>query len=447
LAVARGGVTFGAMTTPATASLSRVFRFWLPLQATWLMMAIEGPFLAAVIARLAEPKENLAAYGVAFALAIIVEAPVIMMMSAATALVDGAENYRRLRTFMWWLNAGITVAMLGLLAAPVWHFVTRDAIGLAAPVAELAHRALWILLPWPAAIGLRRFCQGLLIRDGRTRLVAWGTGVRLVAMAGTAFTTRAAGDVPGAVVGAWALTAGVVAEAAASRLMAHGTIRKLLSTPSDDPLTFGDIHRFYRPLALTSTIALAVQPLVTFFMGKARFSLESLAVLPVINALVFIFRTPGLSYQEVAIALLGRSWANLAVVRRFAALLGGAATLGLATIVLTPLADVWLLRVSGLEPDLAAFAHLPLRIIVVMPALSVLLSLQRSLLVARRDTGPITWASVVEVAGIFVALALMVGVLDWVGATAAAAAYLLGRLGANLRLAGALQGDGPRPGA
>ena len=427
--------------------MRRVFRFWLPLQATWLMMAIEGPFLAAVIARLAEPKENLAAYGVAFALAIIVEAPVIMMMSAATALVDGAENYRRLRAFMWWLNGGITAAMVVLLAGPVWDFVARGAIGLDAPVADLAHRALRILLPWPAAIGLRRFCQGLLIRSGLTRRVAWGTAVRLVAMAGTAFTVRAAGDAPGAVVGAWALTAGVVAEAAVSRLMARGTIRKLVSTPSDDPLTYGDIHRFYRPLALTSTIALAVQPLVTFFMGKARFSLESLAVLPVINALVFIFRTPGLSFQEVAIALLGRSWENLAVVRRFAALLGAGATLGLAAIALTPLADVWLQRVSGLAPDLAAFARSPLRIIAVMPALSVLLSLQRSLLVARRDTGAITWASVIEVAGIFLVLALTVGVLGWVGATAAAVAYLAGRLGANLRLWGALRDDGPRPGA
>ncbi len=125
--------------------------------------------------------------------------------------------------------------------------------------------------------------------------------------------------------------------------------------------------------------------MVTFFMGQARHSLESLAVLPVINALVFIFRTPGLSYQEVAIALLGRSWDNLVRVRRFAGLLGLLATAGFAAIALTPLADVWLQRVSGLSPDLAAFAHTPLRIIVLMPALSVLLSLQRSLLVARRD--------------------------------------------------------------
>ncbi len=41
-----------------------IFRFWLPLAATWIMMAAEGPFLAAVIARLPDPTFNLAAYGV-----------------------------------------------------------------------------------------------------------------------------------------------------------------------------------------------------------------------------------------------------------------------------------------------------------------------------------------------------------------------------------------------
>ena len=63
------------------------------------MMALEGPFLAAVIARLPDPKFNLAAYGVAFAFAILIEAPVIMIMSASTALVEDGPSFRRLRNF------------------------------------------------------------------------------------------------------------------------------------------------------------------------------------------------------------------------------------------------------------------------------------------------------------------------------------------------------------
>ena len=47
--------------------LNGIFRLWVPMAGTWLMMSLEPPFLAAIIARLAEPKENLAAFGVSFA--------------------------------------------------------------------------------------------------------------------------------------------------------------------------------------------------------------------------------------------------------------------------------------------------------------------------------------------------------------------------------------------
>ena len=51
-----------------------IFWFWLPLTSTWLMMAVEGPYLVAVIARLSNPTNNLAAFGVAFSIAVIIEA-------------------------------------------------------------------------------------------------------------------------------------------------------------------------------------------------------------------------------------------------------------------------------------------------------------------------------------------------------------------------------------
>ena len=422
------------MTVPLR--MPELFRFWLPLQATWLMMSLEGPFLAAVIARLADPKHNLAAYGVAFALAILVEAPVIMMMSASTALVDSAGIYRRLRNFMWLLNAGITAVMLILLFTPLWELLTGTWMGLDAEVARLTRISLFILLPWPAAIGYRRFYQGLLIRSGRTRLVAWGTVIRLVFMIATALVCRATGRLEGAWVGAAALTGGVCAEAIASRFMAAPTVREYLGKSSDGVLSYRGIFDFYLPLALTSTIALAVQPMVTFFMGQARFPLESLAVLPVVNSLVFIFRSPGLSYQEAAITMLGRGRDNYPPVRNFAILLGLGATAGLALIGWTPLSDLWLRTVSGLTVEMADFALTPIRILTLMPMLSVLLSFQRSLLVSRRNTGPITWASVIEVVGILTVLFVTIRLGGWVGAAAAATAFMTGRLMSNLFLLG-----------
>ena len=413
-----------------------IFLFWAPLAATWLMMAFEGPFLAAVIARLADPKFNLAAHGVAFAFAILVEAPVIMLMSAATALVEDATSYRRLRTFANALNAGSTALLLLVLVPPVFDLVMRTLVGLPDGVADLTYGALWLFLPWPAAIGVRRFLQGVLIRSGRTRLVALGTVIRLVAMATTALTLYFALDLPGAWVGAASLSAGVCVEAIAARFMAARSVRELLEGPAvADPasgaLGYRRIAEFYVPLALTSLLGLTVQPMLTFFMGRAPYPVESLAVFPVVHALSFIFRALGLSYQDAAIALMGRRHEHFPELARFGAGLGLAASAGLGLIAFTPLAPVWFETISGLSPELAAFALTPARILVPIPALSVLLSFQRAILMQGRTTRPITMATAIEVGTIAVLFVLGGWVAGLVGATAAFLAFLGGRIGST----------------
>ncbi len=356
-----------------------------------------------------------------------------MILSASTALVEDSASFRKLRNFTYALNALITGAMLMLLAPPVFELVMEDLIGLPESVARLTFVSLMIMIPWPAAIGYRRFYQGLLIRDGLTRLVAYGTLVRLTAMVSTALILYGLTDVPGAYLGAAALSAGVSVEALVSRLMARGTVRKLRATEAvgTEPLDYRRITGFYLPLALTSLIGLAVHPIVTFFMGRAPYPVESLAVLPVVNSLSFIFRAMGLSYQEVAIALLGKRHEHVRELARFAVVLGLSASAGLALIGFTPLAYVWFETVSGLTRELTAFAITPTRILALLPALSVLLSFQRAILVQGRLTRPITLATALEVAGIVLALLALIQGFGVVGATAAAIAFLAGRLASN----------------
>ncbi len=417
---------------PPDRSLKAVFFFWVPLAATWFMMAVEGPLLAAVIARLPDPKFNLAAHGVALAFAILVESPVIMMMSASTALVDNATAYRKLRNFAYTLNAVVTVTMIVVLIPPVFNVIMRRLIGLPDEVASLTYGALWILLPWPATIGYRRFFQGLLIRGGRTRLVAYGTMIRLSAMSVTAFVLFKLG-VTGAYVAAAALSVGVCIEAVASRLMARRTVRALRNPENQSDtttggLTYRRISSFYYPLALTSLIGLAAHPMLTFFMGQARFPLESLAVFPVVNALSFVFRAMGLSFQETAVALLGKNNQYARELGNFGILLALSASAGLTLIAFSPLADFWLITVSGLSPDLASYAKLPLQILAPLPAFSVLLSYQRGLLVNGRFTKPITGATILEVGGIALIFMFLGFGQNMVGVTAATIAFLVGRL-------------------
>ncbi|MDH3421399.1 MAG: hypothetical protein OEN00_00305 [Gemmatimonadota bacterium] len=401
------------------------------------MMATEGPFIAAIIARLPDPRFNLAAHGVAFALAVLIEAPVMMLMSAATALVRDRTSYLRLRTFSRGLALATTGLLVVLLLPPVYDFLTVTVMGLPSEVADLTHGALWFFLPWPGAIAYRRFLQGVLIRSGQTRLVAYGTVIRLFGMVAGALFGFLVLDIPGAWVGALSLASGVTSEALAARYMAAPTVRSLLAGERETAgreMPYREIAAFYFPLALTSMIGLAVHPMLTFFMGRSVSPLESLAVFPVVHALSFFFRSLGLAYQDASIALMGERFEQLPDLRRFATGLGLASSAGLAIVAFTPLSHVYFSTISGLSAELTAFALIPARLIVPLPALSVLLALQRAILVEGRRTQFITVASAIEVgtvAATFVALGWGFGLI---GATAAFASFLGGRLASTTYL-------------
>ena len=405
-----------------------IFIFWVPLALTWLMMAFEQPFLITFIARSGEAKLNLAAFGIAGAFALIFEAPIIMLMSASTALVTGHHSYRKLKHFTDLLNIGVTIIQMIMLIPAVFNFIVIELMGVPEEVAVIAHMALLLFLPWAASIGYRRFYQGILIRNNLTRRVTYGTMVRLSVIVVTGLILFSAG-VKGAYIGAATMSLAVLSEAIATRMMASATVRRLIDMEDTENghLSLRSISKFYYPLALTSILSLGVHPFVTFFMGRSTMAVESLAVLPVVTSLVFVFRSLGLSYQEVNIALIGRQRQNYSLLRNYAVYLGVTVTVLISVIAFTPLAGLWFINVSGLTQELADLSYLPLQIMILLPALTVLLNFQRSLLVINGTTGPISAATAVELVGIIVIMLVCVVFLGLTGVLSASIAFVIGK--------------------
>jgi hypothetical protein len=422
------------MTQQAT--LKTIYHLWWPLALTWLMMAIEGPFLAAIIARMGDSATNLAAYGIAYAFGLITEAPVIMLLSASTLLARSRSDYLRLRTFSIGLCGAVTLLLLLLLVPAIFTPLTKTLLGLSSDIARHVYQALLLLLPWPAAIGMRRFYQGVLIAHHQPGKVAVGTMVRLLVMSTTAFTLWKLDSFVGASMGACALSAGVVAEALATRWLARRVIAKSLSETADDVVmtSYRALSRFYLPLAMTPLIGLSIHPVVTFFLGHSYKPLESLAVMPVLYALTFLFRALGLSFPEVAIATLKDGEQNRKVLRKFALYLALALGGGLSLIAFTPLNIFWFATLSGLPAELVQLAIPPLQILAFFPALTVAIGYQRAILIDAGITLPVTLATAMEAFGIFSILTLLVLYSPLPGVTSAAFAYLFGRLLALLYL-------------
>lgn len=371
----------GAMGEPA--ATERILRLWGPLALNWLMMAIEGPILVSLIGRLPEAAEGLAAFSVAFAVALIVEAPIMMLLSAGAALGENRPNYERLWRFATSLNLPLS-GLMGLLGIPsVFLWLNSHVWQLPEPMALRVAGAVWLLVPWPAAIGYRRLWQGILIRQARSRAVAWGTVVRLVALTLTAALASQTLPWPSVWIAALSLSAGVTAEMLAIRWWVHTSLAKL-PRYAEAPLSQKQILAFYTPLLLTSILHVALTPLLTTFMARGVEPLLSLAAYPAVTNTIFLFSCIGVAYQEVVIVLLGTAAGRNLL--PFAHALGSLSSLGLLLLALPGLREGWLEGVFSLPEPVQALAKVGLLLGVPMPAVVTYLAYLKGVFIWGRAT-------------------------------------------------------------
>ena len=377
---------------------SAVLRFWLPLATSWLLMATENVAVNAIVARMAEAKLQLAALGIAYSVAMAVESPIISLLTASNALARDRQSFRMLHRFTLGLNVAVTTAILLLGLTPLFNIVVVQLIGTPAEIAVKVRPVLWALTLWPAAVGFRRFHQGLMIRHGYTRQIGYGTAVRLFTALGVSLAGLAWGRLDGATVGGLALGASAMAESAYVWYVAQPTVQKVKRThvlAERAPLTWRDLLRFYAPLALTSAITLSTTPLINAGMARSPYPVESLAAWPVVSGQLFALRSFGLSLQEVIVALLDGP-AAMKTLRRFAAKVGVGSLALLLIIAYTPLAPWWQQQIAGLSEELSVFAVAALRLALLLPVLAVVVNMLRGIVVTGKATSVIAQATLLN---------------------------------------------------
>ena len=392
--------------TPVT--VRTVFGLWWPLAASWLLMGFELPVVSAVMARLAEPTLSLAAYGaIVFPLALIIESPIIMLLSASTALSRDAASYRLIRRFMFMAGGVLTLVHVAIAFTPLYDWLIGRVMGVPAVVAEHGRIGLQIMIPWTLSIAYRRFQQGVLIRNGHSRAVGVGTGVRLGASVAVLAVAYTMGTVPGIVAGTLAVALGVVAEAVYAGFRVHPVLRERIwpAPAQDPPLDHARFMRFYTPLMVTPVLMFLAMPLTSAAMSRMPRPIDSLAAWPVIMGLVFTLRSVCFGLNEVVVAMLerpGSAPALAAFTRRLA--LGTSAALGLMAV--TPLGALWFGRVSALPTPLVELALPGLWIAFLLPAITAWQSLYQGTLVHAHATRGVTEAIVIYLLTVIAVLAI-----------------------------------------
>lgn len=413
-------------------TLKEILLFWAPLAGMWLFMGVEQPGITAVIARLADAKENLAAFGVTLSIALIIEAPIIQLLAAATALADNREDYRRLLNFMHILAIGLTAIHLLLALTPLYGLLLQKVLGVPDSILPMAKSSFLVMTPWAAVIGYRRLWQGVLIRYGRSGKITLSMLCRLAATMGTLIIGYTVLPIGGADLGGLALSVGVTVGALAALFFALPVIREL-KPKQGPPVSWPYLLNFYSPLAVTSIVTFIARPVLSWGIARAFLPLESLAVWPVVLGLMFLFRSTAMAYQEVAVSLLKRAGQERQLLR-FTKLLAWSLGGLFVLVALTPAGAFWFKAVSGLDAELVPLAVSSALLIAPVPFFSAFISWYRGYLIYHHRTRGIAIAVLVNSA---VLLGVMLAgplIYDGPGADVASAAFSLSLLAESFYL-------------
>lgn len=386
-----------------------IFWFWLPLFASWLLMTAEGPIISAAINRLPNEIIMLAAMGIVFSLSVTIESPIINLLATSTALTKDRASFLLIRRFTVHWMIVLTAVSIALAFTPLFDLVVVGLLGTPTEVAQWVELGLKIMVLWSAAIAWRRFLQGVMIRFGRTRLVAWGTAVRLISSGSAVLLLVLWGDVPGVILGAIALMVGVLAEAAYATIAVRPIIKTHLAVDSpvsnEQPLVYRELFFFHLPLAATSLLALLAQPLVTSSLARLDNPTLSLAAWPVLFQMMLVARAAAFAWPEVVIAL-SAGQKTFFPIRKFTLTLSAVLTGFMLVIIFTPLSTFYLFVVQDMTPVAGELVRQSLVLFLLFPALAVFTSWLRGLLIKERATKAVNMGMVINLVVTAVVLAI-----------------------------------------
>ncbi|RME60960.1 MAG: hypothetical protein D6790_08555 [Caldilineae bacterium] len=344
----------------------RLTRFLLPLVITIVIQEFGGQFLSAGMARMPDATTTLAAFGLAWSLVLFLASPLAQSKQMSLVLVEDQRTFWMALRFVLAAGLCLVAIQLGLALTPLGDWVIEDLHRVDPAVGGSVRTVLLWLGPIPIFRGLTLFLAGLLMRARRTEVVSYATGTSITlgllavfALLSAPFTRAHPILLP--ILVTYVLTLSEFG------VMLRG-VRRYVVLPARaiggkhaHPLSYGGIFRFVWPLAFIMVVQEFSRPLINLFIARGPNGTEALAVLTVVYALGQwpyrwlneIKNLPPAFHDEDP---------GLVSIRRFTAASGLISLAISLALFWTPLREVILQRLIGVDAAFAAMCRVPLMI-------------------------------------------------------------------------------------
>jgi hypothetical protein len=214
LPVMRAGFPSEDETQLPVSDLTTLVRFYSPLATTSVLTIVTWPLIAAGISRGAEPASSLAAWPVALSILWLLTTPVQMLQQVAIAQAGRYDAVRSVTRFGLIVGLSGSLLMGTLAFSPLIRFYLENVVVTPRDVMPLVVWTIRILIPLPVFVAGQSLWQGFLIARGATADVRLAIAVNLIALTLLLLAGVAHGRLPGALIGAGAMTGGLLAETA-----------------------------------------------------------------------------------------------------------------------------------------------------------------------------------------------------------------------------------------
>jgi progressive ankylosis protein len=403
----------------------KLWQQFIPLSLSDVSMALGDPLTTTTLAHLPDARNNIAAVGVAKAIAIFCESPIIMLLHASNALAPTQLSRQALWKFAL-IASGAMSLLLTLTTLPlVFGVVGEGWLGVSPSLSGTIRSTLSIVILWPFAIGWRRYFQGLLIHGGQSNAVAQAGLIRLLVVGGIlagGFSLQA----NGAVVAGMSLVWGVIAEAVAVTYLARklGATKppEIISTP-ELPQDLMGVWKFYAPLGGTMMLGWAARAALVGIVARSNDGSIALAAWPAAWGLVLVIANSTRMVQQIIIR--NRKLMSDRVLITFAISVGIMCSLILLALSGTPISVVAISYFIGNDTELIMRVRPVLLICVMMPLLVSLQNALQGFLVSEGRTWGVNQAAWIG-AMVMLGSAYLASKLGQQGAIAAAIGMILG---------------------
>jgi len=366
------------VTTVSGRAITSLFRTWAPTALGSSMLAWEIPLVSALVARMQQGAEGLAALGIALSILFVLNSPALALTPLVVSEGDPRARHPLFR------HAMVTGVVGCALIMVIPMLLSLTALG-SDDVRDAVRGCLLSLGTVPLAVALRRYLHGCLIQEGRTQPIALATVVRIcctIAAGLMLWQTSLAGATAGGLTlmcGAWGETA----------LLAMMRTR----TPVDRQARWSR-RVLVKHAQLSSSILLNMSPrlITTIGIVGASDELPSLIVWPAMFSLMALGTVPLTDLDSVGASFLKRG-GDRRNLRRFCLSLSAVVGAFFVAIAVTPLGRLYLVDFTHVPPAPANLGIDWLWLLACAPALWAVRGYLRALAIAGDASRLLPWAA------------------------------------------------------